>query len=128
MTITSAAEFAGNGFHTSLPSHCMTSPDLLSPFTWLCEKSISRKSIDWYTENVTKPAQTMECDHFICRPSFSNPSFIAVSENTKMPITLEKTSYCFHTSIAKESSTLPPNHLVLWSIAALGLAASLSSS
>ncbi|KER21755.1 hypothetical protein T265_09994 [Opisthorchis viverrini] len=40
-TITSAAEFAGNGFHTSLPSHCLTASGSLPPFTWLCEKTPS---------------------------------------------------------------------------------------
>ncbi|KER34209.1 LOW QUALITY PROTEIN: hypothetical protein T265_12444, partial [Opisthorchis viverrini] len=32
-TATSAAEFAGNGLHTSLPSHCLTASGSLPPFT-----------------------------------------------------------------------------------------------
>ncbi|KER34261.1 hypothetical protein T265_00112 [Opisthorchis viverrini] len=34
--MTSAAELAGNGFHTSLPSDCLTASGSLPPFTWLC--------------------------------------------------------------------------------------------
>ncbi|KER18856.1 hypothetical protein T265_12126 [Opisthorchis viverrini] len=67
--MTSAAEFAGNGFHTSLPSHCSTASRSLPPFTWLCENSFSRKSVDWHTQHVAKPAQPMQCDQFICRGS-----------------------------------------------------------
>ncbi|KER33376.1 hypothetical protein T265_00696 [Opisthorchis viverrini] len=54
--VTSAAEFAGNGFHTSLPSHCLTASGSLPPFTWLCEKSFSRKSVDWHTQHVARAA------------------------------------------------------------------------
>ncbi|KAG5448510.1 hypothetical protein CSKR_101952 [Clonorchis sinensis] len=43
--VTSAAEFAGNGFYTSLPSHCLTASGSLPPFTWLCEKNPSRNVI-----------------------------------------------------------------------------------
>ncbi|KER24639.1 hypothetical protein T265_07737 [Opisthorchis viverrini] len=49
--VTSAAEFAGNGFHTSLPSHCLTASGSLPTFTWLGEKSPSRKSVDWHTQH-----------------------------------------------------------------------------
>ncbi|KER27014.1 LOW QUALITY PROTEIN: hypothetical protein T265_13889 [Opisthorchis viverrini] len=65
--VTSAAEFAGIRYHTSLPSHCLTTSGSLSPFTCLCEKSLSRKSVDWHTQHVAKPAQPMECDQFIHR-------------------------------------------------------------
>ncbi|KER27250.1 hypothetical protein T265_05654 [Opisthorchis viverrini] len=50
--VTSAAEFAGNGFYPPLPSHCLTTPGSLSSFTWLWEKSPSRKSVDWHTRNL----------------------------------------------------------------------------
>ncbi|KER31012.1 hypothetical protein T265_02687 [Opisthorchis viverrini] len=65
--VTSAAEFAGNGFHTSLPSHCLTASGSLPPFTWLGENSPSRKSVDWHTQHVAKPTQPMERDQFIYR-------------------------------------------------------------
>ncbi|KER28164.1 hypothetical protein T265_04925 [Opisthorchis viverrini] len=65
--VTSAAEFAGNGFHTSLPSHCLTASGSLPPFTWLGEKRPSRKSVDWHTQHVAKPAQPVQCDQFIYR-------------------------------------------------------------
>ncbi|KER29238.1 hypothetical protein T265_04086 [Opisthorchis viverrini] len=65
--VTSAPEFAGNCFHTSLPSHCLTASGSLPPFTWLCEKSSSRKSVDWHTQHVAKPAQPVQCDQFIYR-------------------------------------------------------------
>ncbi|KER27490.1 hypothetical protein T265_13776 [Opisthorchis viverrini] len=64
---TSAAEFAGNGFHTSLTSHCLAASDSLPPFTWLGEKSPSRKSVDWHTHHVAEPAQPMQCDQFTYR-------------------------------------------------------------
>ncbi|KER25655.1 hypothetical protein T265_14173, partial [Opisthorchis viverrini] len=63
--VTSAAEFAGNGFHTSLPSHCLTASGSLPPFTWLCGKSPSSKSVDWHTQHVAKSAQPMQCYQFI---------------------------------------------------------------
>ncbi|KER27743.1 hypothetical protein T265_05297 [Opisthorchis viverrini] len=67
--VTSAAEFAGNGLHTSLPSHCLTASGSLPPFTWLGEKSPSRKSVDWHTQHVAKPTQPVQCDQFIYRGS-----------------------------------------------------------
>ncbi|KER23682.1 LOW QUALITY PROTEIN: hypothetical protein T265_14586 [Opisthorchis viverrini] len=70
MALTSAAEFAGIGLHTSLPSHCLTASGSLPPFTWLGEKSPSRKSVDWYTQHVAKPAQPVQCDQFIYRGYF----------------------------------------------------------
>ncbi|KER23972.1 hypothetical protein T265_08268 [Opisthorchis viverrini] len=36
---TSAAEFAGSGFYTSLPSHCLTASGSRPLFTWLCGKN-----------------------------------------------------------------------------------------
>ncbi|KER26274.1 hypothetical protein T265_06468 [Opisthorchis viverrini] len=65
--VTSAADFVGNGLHTSLPSHCLTASDSLPPFTWLGEKSPSRKSVDWHTQHVAKPTQPVQCDQFIYR-------------------------------------------------------------
>ncbi|KAG5445444.1 hypothetical protein CSKR_103747 [Clonorchis sinensis] len=65
--VTSAAEFAGSGFYTSLPSHCLTASGSFPPFTWLCEKNPSRKSVDWHAQHVAKPAQPMQCDQFIYR-------------------------------------------------------------
>ncbi|KER26411.1 hypothetical protein T265_06330 [Opisthorchis viverrini] len=65
--VTSAAKFAGNGFHTSLPSHCLTASGSLPPFTWLWEKSPSRKSVDWHTQHLANPAQPMHCDQSIHR-------------------------------------------------------------
>ncbi|KAG5441746.1 hypothetical protein CSKR_113550 [Clonorchis sinensis] len=65
--MTSLAEFAGNGFYTSLPSHCLTASGSLPPFTGLCEKNPSRKSVDWHAQHVAKPAQPMQCDQFIYR-------------------------------------------------------------
>ncbi|KER20313.1 hypothetical protein T265_11120 [Opisthorchis viverrini] len=62
-----SAEFAGNGLHTSLPSHCLTASGSLPPFTWLCEKSPSWKSVDWHTQHMAKPAQPVQCDQFIYR-------------------------------------------------------------
>ncbi|KAG5442530.1 hypothetical protein CSKR_108725 [Clonorchis sinensis] len=44
-SVTGAAEFAGNGFHTSPQSHCLTVSGLFPPFTWLCEKNPSRNSV-----------------------------------------------------------------------------------
>ncbi|KER30944.1 hypothetical protein T265_02752 [Opisthorchis viverrini] len=54
--ISNAAEFAGNDFRTSLPSHCLTAFGSLPPFTWLCEEGPSRKLVDWHTQHVAKPA------------------------------------------------------------------------
>ncbi|KER27301.1 hypothetical protein T265_05626 [Opisthorchis viverrini] len=76
--VTSAAEFAGNGFHTSLPSHCLTASGSLPPFTWLGEKSPSRKSVDWHTQHVAKPAQPVQCDQFIYRGWCEMLKFCAV--------------------------------------------------
>ncbi|GAA47657.1 hypothetical protein CLF_100638 [Clonorchis sinensis] len=53
--VTSATEFADNGFHTSLSSPCLTSSGSFAPFAWLCEKNPTRKSVDGYTEHVAKP-------------------------------------------------------------------------
>ncbi|KER27590.1 LOW QUALITY PROTEIN: hypothetical protein T265_13764 [Opisthorchis viverrini] len=61
--VTSAVEFSGNGFDTSLPSHCLTASGFLPPFTWLCEKSPSRKSVDWHTQHVAKPEQPTFLDY-----------------------------------------------------------------
>ncbi|GAA48383.1 microtubule-associated protein RP/EB family [Clonorchis sinensis] len=61
--MTSTAEFAGNGFHTSLP----TSPGSFPTFAWLCEDCHSRKSVDWHMEHVAKPVQPMQCDQFSYR-------------------------------------------------------------
>ncbi|KER27497.1 hypothetical protein T265_05458 [Opisthorchis viverrini] len=79
-TMTSAAEFAGNGSHTSLPSHCLTASGSLPPFTWLCEKSPSRKSVDWHTQHVAKPAQPIQFDQFIYR-GIADPVFPPDSGN-----------------------------------------------
>ncbi|KER33391.1 hypothetical protein T265_12613, partial [Opisthorchis viverrini] len=69
---TRASEFPGNGLHTSLPSHCLTASGSLPPFTWLCEKGPSRKSVDWHMQHVAKPAQPMHCDQFIYRGESSS--------------------------------------------------------
>ncbi|KER29639.1 hypothetical protein T265_03752 [Opisthorchis viverrini] len=63
----SAAEFASNGFHTSLPSLSLTASGSLPPFTWLGEKRSLRNSVDWHTRHVAKPAQPKRCDQFIYR-------------------------------------------------------------
>ncbi|KAG5452514.1 hypothetical protein CSKR_103319 [Clonorchis sinensis] len=66
-TMTSPAEFTGSGFHTTLPSDCLTSSGLFPSFAWLCEKNPSRKLVNWHTKNVAKPVQPVECDQFIYR-------------------------------------------------------------
>ncbi|KAG5451207.1 hypothetical protein CSKR_112836 [Clonorchis sinensis] len=43
--MTNAAGFGGNGSHTSLSSHCLTSPFSLPPFIWLFQRSPYRKSL-----------------------------------------------------------------------------------
>ncbi|KAG5446788.1 hypothetical protein CSKR_105541 [Clonorchis sinensis] len=48
-------------------AHCLTASGSFPLFTWLCEKNPSRKSVDWHTEHVAKPAQPMQCDQFIYR-------------------------------------------------------------
>ncbi|KER29678.1 LOW QUALITY PROTEIN: hypothetical protein T265_13325 [Opisthorchis viverrini] len=63
--ILSAAEFARNDFHNSLPCHSLTAFGSLPHFTWLCEKNPSRKSVDWHTQHVARPVQTMQCDQLI---------------------------------------------------------------
>ncbi|KER30012.1 hypothetical protein T265_03491 [Opisthorchis viverrini] len=72
---TFVAEFAANGFHTSLPSHYLTASGSLPPFAWLCEKSPSRKSVDRHTQHVAKPAQCMQCDQFIYRRWVISPEY-----------------------------------------------------
>ncbi|KAG5446836.1 hypothetical protein CSKR_203630 [Clonorchis sinensis] len=66
--VTGAAEFAGNGFQTSLPSRCLTSPGSFPFFAWLCEKNRSRKSVDWHKEHVSKPMQPIQCDQIFRSP------------------------------------------------------------
>ncbi|KER27065.1 hypothetical protein T265_05824 [Opisthorchis viverrini] len=94
--ITSAAEFAGNGFHTSLPSHCLTTSGSLPPFTWLCEKSPSRKG------------RQHRCFH-----KYGHAG------------RLGETPYCLHTPVAEDSTTLPPDRLVARLLVVRGLAAPL---
>ncbi|KER34003.1 hypothetical protein T265_12477, partial [Opisthorchis viverrini] len=65
--INSAVDIVGDGFYTSLTSHCLTTSGSFLPFTWLCEKNPSRKSVDWHTEHVAKPMQPVECDQFSYR-------------------------------------------------------------
>ncbi|KER30977.1 hypothetical protein T265_13062, partial [Opisthorchis viverrini] len=60
IALTSASEFACNGFYTSLPTHCLIACGPLPPFTWLCEKSPLRKSVDWRTQHVANPAPSMQ--------------------------------------------------------------------
>ncbi|KAG5453486.1 hypothetical protein CSKR_113960 [Clonorchis sinensis] len=55
MAMTNGTELAGNGFHNSLSAHCFTYPASFPLFKWLCEKSSSKKSVDWHTEHVAKP-------------------------------------------------------------------------
>ncbi|KAG5455299.1 hypothetical protein CSKR_105149 [Clonorchis sinensis] len=95
MAVTSAAEFAGNGFYTSLPSHRLTASGSFPPFTWLCEKNPSRKSVDWHAQYVAKPAQPIECDQFIYRGDFrggikrgrSNKLLIRLLKTLRQPTT-----------------------------------------
>ncbi|KER31399.1 hypothetical protein T265_02315 [Opisthorchis viverrini] len=79
--MTSAAEFAGNGIHTSLPSHCLIPSGSLPPFTWLCEKSPSRNSVDWHTQHVAKPAQPVQYDQFIYRGLWKQPRRLGVFDS-----------------------------------------------
>ncbi|KAG5454228.1 hypothetical protein CSKR_111777 [Clonorchis sinensis] len=51
--MTSAAEFAGNGFHASLPSHCLVTTGLFPPFAWLYEKDSSEKRLKWLEREST---------------------------------------------------------------------------
>ncbi|KAG5454754.1 hypothetical protein CSKR_104360 [Clonorchis sinensis] len=39
-SVISTTEFAGSGFYTSLPSHCLTASGSFPPLTWLCDKTL----------------------------------------------------------------------------------------
>ncbi|KER21524.1 hypothetical protein T265_10170 [Opisthorchis viverrini] len=93
--MTSAAEFAGNEFHTSLPSHCLTASGSLPPFTWLCEKSPSRKSVDWHTQHVAKPAQPVQCDQFIYRGGGISTTQFSVEKRVELSLSQSVTSTLF---------------------------------
>ncbi|KAG5450997.1 hypothetical protein CSKR_105248 [Clonorchis sinensis] len=45
----------------------LRSPGSLPSFARLCEECPSRNLVDWHSEHVTKPAQSVECDRFIYR-------------------------------------------------------------
>ncbi|KAG5443426.1 Forkhead box protein D3-A [Clonorchis sinensis] len=92
--VTSAAEFAGTGFYTSLSSHCLAASGSFPLFTWLFEKNPLWKSVDWHTQHVAKPAQPMQYDQFICRGLTWDPAESHVCDFSRQLNVLHQVASC----------------------------------
>ncbi|GAA48097.1 opioid-binding protein/cell adhesion molecule [Clonorchis sinensis] len=106
--MTSATAFAGDGFHTSLPSRRLTIPGSFSPFTWLCEKSPSGKSVDWHTKHMTKLTQVDRWtqyfeQQFSWPPAAPNPESWPSTERWTMNVmVVRQWSTCVNTDVADD--------------------------